>query len=203
MPFYEYRQSSLEKQRALVQERIARGFPPHHPPHLDQGSRYYLLTAAIYEHAALIGGEVRRDSFQHDLLAAFNQPEIEVATWVILPNHYHILAWLPSLKIAAPIFNQLHGRTSRLWNVEDGCQGRKVWYRYSDRAVRDEAHFYRAINYIHANPVKHGYVARSREWRWSSLHRYTDTLGFEWLEATWRRYPVGDFGMGWDEDGTV
>lgn len=200
MPFYEYRQLNPDEQRRLVQQRIARGFPRHRPPRLEEGAGYYLLTAAVYEHRTLIEPDARRDQFQDALLAAFDHEEIEVAAWVVLPNHYHILVWLPSLRSVSSIFNRLHGRTSRQWNLEDNQQGRKVWYRYSDRVVRDEEHFYRALNYIHANPVHHGYVQRSRDWRWSSLERYIDAMGFEWLESTWKNHPVGDFGKGWDDD---
>jgi putative transposase len=200
MTFYKYRQLNPDEQCALVQERLARGMPRHRPPHLEQGARYYLLTAAVYEHKALIDPAARRDQFQETLLAAFDQAAIEVVAWVVLPNHYHLLAWLPALGNVATIFNQLHGRTSRQWNVEDQQQGQRVWYRYSDRVIRDEAHFYRTLNYIHANPVHHDYVQRSRDWRWSSLKRYVETLGMEWIESTWRRYPVDDFGKGWDDN---
>jgi putative transposase len=199
MPFYEYRQLNPDEQRTLLGERIARGFPRHRPPHLEQGAGYYLLTAAIYEHCVLIDPDTRRDQFQDFLLAAFDGAEIESVAWAVLRNHYHILVWLPSLRSVASIFNRLHGRTSRQWNLEDNQQGRKVWYRYSDRAIRDEAHFYRALNYIHANPVHHGYVQRSRDWRWSSLAHYINILGMEWMESMWRRYPVEDFGKGWDD----
>jgi putative transposase len=199
MPFYEYRKLSPEEQAALVQERRARGFPAHRPPHLDQGPRYYLLSAATYEHAPLIEPAARRDTFQRALISAFEQQDIEITAWVLLPNHYHILVWLPTITLAAPIFNQLHGRTSSEWNREEGQRGRKVWYRYSDRAIRDEPHFYRAINYIHANPVNHGYMRLSRDWPWSSLQRYLEEVGIEWLDSIWKRYAVGTFGRGWDD----
>jgi REP element-mobilizing transposase RayT len=35
---------------------------------------------------------------------------------------------------------------------------RKVWYSFRDRAIRDERHTYHALNYLHFNAVKHGYV---------------------------------------------
>jgi putative transposase len=112
MSFYKYRQLSPDEQRALVQERLARGMPRHRPPHLEQGARYYLLTAAVYEHKMLIEPAARRDQFQEALLAACDHTEIEVVAWVVLPNHYHLLAWLPSLGNVATIFNRLHGRIS-------------------------------------------------------------------------------------------
>ncbi|MCG8347005.1 MAG: hypothetical protein MI924_04415 [Chloroflexales bacterium] len=113
MPFYEYRKLSTEEQQALIAERLARGFPPHRPPHPDQGPGYYLLTVAIYEHAPIIDPSTRRDPFQQALITAFTQPALPICAWVILPTHYDLLIWLPPLTIVAPIFNQLHGRTSR------------------------------------------------------------------------------------------
>jgi putative transposase len=37
--------------------------------------------------------------------------------------------------------------------------------------IRDENDFARHIDYIHINPVKHGYVTRVGDWRHSSFHR--------------------------------
>jgi putative transposase len=186
MPFYEYRKLSPEEQRALVAERLARGYPPHRPPHPEQGPGYYLLTAPCYEYRAVMVPESRRIAFQQRMLDLFNQPGIIVCVWVVLPNHYHVLACLPALAVVPPIFNLLHGGTSRLWNLEDDKVGRKAWYQYSDRRIRDEDHFYRAINYLHNNPVRHGYARDAREWPSSSLSRYIDEVGTEWLERLWR-----------------
>ena len=42
----------------------------------------------------------------------------------------------------------------------------------SEHLIRDEADFNRHIDYIHSNPVKHGYVAQVSHWPYSSFHRY-------------------------------
>jgi putative transposase len=75
-----------------------------------------------------------------------------------------------------------------------------VWYKFSDRMIRNEAHFYQALNYIHVNPMKHGYVKDPYEWLWSSLQSYYDSRGRDWLREQWRSYPPGDFGMGRDDE---
>ena len=38
--------------------------------------------------------------------------------------------------------------------------------------VRDETDYRRHIEYIHFNPVKHGYVTAPVDWPYSSFHRY-------------------------------
>lgn len=200
MANYDYHSLSRAEQRKLVQERIARGFPAHRPPHLEQGEGVYFLTAACYRHVPHLRSPTRRDAFQEQLLSLCKQHTLDVFAWVILPNHYHLLVGMQALQRVPPVFKQLHGRTSRQWNLEDKTPGRTVWYAYYDRGIRDEEHFYKTLNYIHANPVRHGYVKRSSDWAWSSLSLYYESLGQEWLEATWRRYQPDNGEQSWDED---
>ncbi len=44
--------------------------------------------------------------------------------------------------------------------------------RYWEHVVRDETDLRRHIEYIHFNPVKHGYVKAPIDWSYSSFHRY-------------------------------
>ena len=64
--------------------------------------------------------------------------------------------------------------------------------------MRSDAHFFATVNYIHNNPVRHGYVEKWQHWPFSSVHRYLEDAGREWIAATWRDYPVRDYGDGWD-----
>jgi putative transposase len=41
-----------------------------------------------------------------------------------------------------------------------------------ERPLQDEADVERTIDYIHADPVRHGWVRASRKWPYSSLHAY-------------------------------
>ena len=45
---------------------------------------------------------------------------------------------------------------------------RGIW----QHMIRDEADYARQLDYIHYNPVKHGYVTSPYEWEYSSIHRY-------------------------------
>ena len=38
--------------------------------------------------------------------------------------------------------------------------------------IRNEGDFERHVDYIHWNPVKHGWVERVADWPYSSFHRY-------------------------------
>lgn len=48
-----------------------------------------------------------------------------------------------------------------------------VWQRrFWEHAIRDEVDLARHIDYIHANPVKHGLAADPFDWQWSSYRKY-------------------------------
>jgi putative transposase len=50
---------------------------------------------------------------------------------------------------------------------------RGIWQRrFWEHQVRDETDLERCCDYIHYNPVKHGYVQRARDWPWSSFPRF-------------------------------
>lgn len=196
---YEYRRLSPEERQRLVEERLARGYPPHQPPHLVRENATYLLTAACYEHYHHLHTAERRQAVLDLLFEQFILAGMEVLAWVVLTNHYHLLVHVARFADLAQVFRTVHGRTSYIWNQEDGVNGRKIWYRYSDRLIRSEQHYCATLNYIHYNPVKHGLVTSPYDWKWSSVHWYLGEHGREWLQDLWRRYPVQDYGKEWDK----
>jgi hypothetical protein len=66
---------------------------------------------------------------------------------------------------ALPVTEQVS--SSRFFKTERGIWQRRYW----EHTLRDEADFARHVDYIHFNPVKHGYVKRVKDWRYSSFHR--------------------------------
>jgi putative transposase len=83
---------AAKERQALIEERKSLGHPPHSPPHLRQDDACYLLTATWYEHYAHMKDPARRQQvldllFEHRVLRG-----IELRAWVVMPNHYHLLA---------------------------------------------------------------------------------------------------------------
>jgi len=40
--------------------------------------------------------------------------------------------------------------------------------------LRNETDYIRHVDYIHYNPVKHGWVTRVADWQYSSFHRFVE-----------------------------
>lgn len=199
---YEYRKLSPKERQEIVNYRLEHGYPLHAPPHPFRETGAYLISAANFEHKPVMKFPERRTGFETRLLKAIKEIADEIIAWVILPNHYHILLYVHSLNHVSFALQHLHGTTSREWNIEDGLtRKRRVWYKFADTFIRNDAHLHTAFNYIHYNPVKHGYVTDPYDWHWSSLSLYYDDMGRDWLRDHWKSYtPSPDFGKGWDDD---
>ncbi len=110
---------------------------------------------------------------------------------VILPDHLHAIWTLPpgdrdfSTRwgvIKSGFSRELPAvegtRQSRQRKGERGIWQRRFW----EHLIRDEQDLARHADYVHFNPVKHGYVTRAAQWPHSSIHRYirTGVLPEDW-----------------------
>jgi len=197
-----WRRLSEDQRKEVLEYRKCHKRPWRRPPHFDQGNTHYYLTGACYEHRDWIGHSPQRmGDFYESLLETIQNhaDSADPAAWCVLPNHYHLLLRTANLKSLVTALSRLHGGSSFRWNREENCQRRKVWHGVSDRAMRSEGHFWATVNYIHHNPVKHGYVARWDEWPFSSATGYLKNLGREEAARIWNDFPILDYGKGWDE----
>lgn len=102
---------------------------------------------------------------------------------VILPDHIHAIWTLPpgdadysmrwrnikrSFTATIPPERRPGIFASRKHKKEQAIWQRRFW----EHRIRDERDFENHVNYIHFNPVKHGYVSRPVDWPHSSIHRY-------------------------------
>jgi putative transposase len=108
----------------------------------------------------------------------------------ILPDHIHALWALPENDndfatrrslIKSGFSRGIDARPRS--NSKSSRREKGIWQRrYWEHAIRDDADLNRHVDYIHFNPVKHGYVARVADWPHSSFHRFVER-GL--LEADW------------------
>ena len=67
----------------------------------------------------------------------------------------------PSFQIIQALFERILG-------------GARLWREFDERPLHDEAEVQRQVDYIHADPVRHGLVRSPRKWPFSSLHAYIE-----------------------------
>jgi putative transposase len=98
---------------------------------------------------------------------------------VILPDHLHTswrlpntddnfsIRWMVIKRKFSAGFKTEGVNASKQSKREKGIWQRRFW----EHCIRDEADWRRHMDYIHYNPVKHGYCATPAEWPYSSFHR--------------------------------
>ncbi len=196
---YHWRQMTELQRAEALRLRQQCGLPWHGPPH-GMERHWYHMSAACYEHRPILGSSIQRMAgFERNLLAALAPVSEALSAWCILPNHYHFLIQCMNLPSVRKALGALHGRTSHDWNEEDGLRGRTCWHRCLPKPVKSDAHRWATLNYIHHNPVRHGYVTQWQTWPFSSAAQYLEFVGREFAERMWREYPLLDYGKGWDD----
>ena len=140
----------------------------------------------------------------------------ETAAAVLLPDHLHCLWNLPRGDHRFPLrWKQIKAEFTERWLEAGGTERpvtagrmgrgeRGIWQRrYWEHLIRDEDDLERHVEYIHYNPVRHGFMARPGEWPWSSFHRFVrlGRYGPDWgrpsrSRRAWSRRSR-DPGVGW------
>jgi putative transposase len=146
--------------------------------HRIPGGTYFFTVALADRRSALLTDQII------SLRAAFRDTRrrhpFTIKAIVILPDHLHTIWHLPDGDVDFPTrWRLIKSRFSRdlptgepLTASRARSGERGIWQRrYWEHTIRDDDDFARHVDYIHFNPVKHGYVAHPAEWPFSSFRR--------------------------------
>lgn len=123
---------------------------------------------------------------------------------VVLPEHLHAIWTLPygdgdfatRWRLIKTTFSRGLRRPEPVSASRSRKHERGIWQRrYWEHTIRDESDLARHIDYVHFNPVKHGYAEHVQDWPFSSFRRMV-RLGFypaDWASGLGEQ-PDGGFG---------
>jgi len=143
------------------------------------GGTYFFTVNLLERRHTLLTDRV--DALRGAFAAARMARPFEIIAIVILPDHLHCIWRLPpgdddhatrwrQIKTAFVKCVPCGERRSirRRAKAERGIWQRRYW----EHLIRDERDLRNHIDYIHFNPVKHGWAQRPRDWPHSSFHRF-------------------------------
>ena len=153
------------------------------------GGTYFFTVNLLERHRRLLVDRV--DDLRASFRATHRARPFEVIAIVILPDHLHCLWRLPdgdtdNTNRWAQIksgFSRCIPKEERRSAQRVARRERGIWQRrYWEHVIGDEGDLRRHVDYIHFNPVKHGYVARVCDWPHSSFHRWARAgrCGVDW-----------------------
>ena len=64
--------------------------------------------------------------------------------------------------------------------------------------MKSDRHFWAPLNYVHHNPVHHGYVTRWQDWPFSSGGSFIEQWGHDRVIELWKEYTIDRYGKEWD-----
>jgi putative transposase len=150
------------------------------------------LTLVTYKRSPLFTSPEHMSRLRQALQTVLGEMPFEFVAGVVLPEHLHFLWTLPEndgnysrrvgrMKV---LFTQaLRGKRCLPTTVSQSRQKHResdVWQRrFWEHTIRDEVDFQQHFDYLHDNPVKHGWVKCPHEWEVSSFHRWVERGVYE------------------------
>ena len=159
------------------------------------GARVFFTVALARRGSTILMDEVTR--LREAVRLTKSERPFDIDAWVVLPDHLHAVWTLPAgdwdfstrwgaIKARFTMSVRRAGFTppsrlpvvasGRYAGVNPGLRHDKgeagLWQRrFWEHHIRDEADYWTHVRYCWMNPVKHGFVTRPEEWRYSSVHR--------------------------------
>ena len=145
----------------------------------------YFFTVNSYNRRPLLTSDIVRQGLREAIIKTRKTLPFKIDAWVLLPDHLHAIWTLPpeDANFAArwAMIKQYTSKSCRHLfenneKVGDSRRTRKemsFWQRrFWEHLIRDDEDYEKHFDYIHWNPVKHGYVTRVIDWPHSTFHLY-------------------------------
>jgi len=154
-----------------------------------KGGCYFFTVNLLERKKTLLVDEI--DQLRCVLNKVKQDHPFQLDAMVVMPDHMHVLMTLPEndnnyamlwtlikagFSRALPKIERINA--SRKKKGERGIWQRRYWEHY----IRDDNDYQKHVDYIHYNPVKHGYVTRAVDWPYSTIHKYIadGILSLDW-----------------------
>ena len=168
-----------------------------------KGGTYFFTVNLAQRNRSLLVDEI--DKLRNTMANVIKRHPFKLDAIVVLPEHLHALWTMPEddcdyatrwMLIKSGFSRQLpKGERRNASRIKKGERG--IWQRrYWEHLIRDEQDYKRHVDYIHYNPVKHGYVNRASDWQYSSIHRF---IANKILDQNWGSNIKPFEAVGWGE----
>lgn len=144
----------------------------------------YFFTITTHRRQALLTDPRCRESLRNAINKVRLEMPFDIVAWVLMPDHLHAVWQLPQndkdYSLRWSLIKQHVTRDCAAWLPRQDLSASRnkrgegsLWQRrFWEHLIRDETDLSRHLDYIHYNPVKHGYVANVADWPYSTFHHY-------------------------------
>ena len=157
--------------------------------------RYY----HIFNHAVGKDNLFKCDDNYLFFLKRYQQHILPIAdtfAYCLMPNHFHLLVRIKPLKdlvnprgfknpegldsvkvehFLSHTFGSLFNSYTKAFNKQQNRKGKLFLENFERKRINEESYLRNIIQYIHFNPVYHGFVNDLRDWKYSSFQCFLTT----------------------------
>lgn len=146
-----------------------------------EGALYHVMSRGN-DGRVIMSDDEDREVFLSVLGEMSERFEIEVHSWVLMSNHYHLLLKTRRANLSKGM--QWFGATyTRRYNVKHKRSGHLFQGRFKSLLVENDNYLLRLSCYIHRNPLRAKIVKRLADYKWSSYRTYAYAEPCpDWLE---------------------
>jgi putative transposase len=157
---------------------------PNYRRSLVQGGTYF-FTVVTYKCKSLFSDDSARLFLRDAITNVRSKYPFKIEAMCLLPDHLNTIWTLPEGDINyARRWSAIKGNFSREYrkqinrriapNRSRQIRGEVTFWqrRFWEHLIRDQSDYKLHFDYIHFNPVKHGYAQSVSDWPWSTYHRY-------------------------------
>ena len=157
--------------------------PNYHRSFVEGGT--YFFTLVTYNRLPILTHERSCNILHQEWIKVRERFPFETIAICLLPDHLHCIWRLPGGDANYPIrwkeikrrFTIRYVREIKPGEAPNQSRQRKheaaVWQRrYWEHTIDDQEDLEEHLDYIHYNPIKHGYVKQAGDWPFSSFSRY-------------------------------
>jgi putative transposase len=147
-----------------------------------EGALYHVLSRGN-ERRAIVTGDEDRELFLDTLAEMSQRFEVDLFTYVLMDNHYHLLLRTPRANLSKSM--QWFGATYTCrFNARHNRSGHLFQGRFKNMLVENDAYLLQLSYYIHRNPLRAGTVRRLGSFRWSTYRAYAYGKNIpKWLDT--------------------
>lgn len=156
--------------------------------------RYYLpnhfvfVTVVTHNRNKILLGNV--DLLRQCIQKTKEKFVFDIFAIVILPNHFHMILKPTNIKEFSVIVGSIKRRFTKAieekfkdTNISESKIKRKekgVWQRrFFEHLIKSDKDLYNHLDYIHYNPIKHGYTKNVKDWEHSSFKKFVELGNYE------------------------
>lgn len=175
--------------------------------HYESYGNLFFITSVVVGHISMFNHNQYSDIFVSSLKFYQDRGDITLIAWVLMPNHFHLIAKTNNVSNISTVIGGLKRYTSRKVGellqktdnlklikllreaaIQEPGKATTIWKpRFDSLVITSEEVLKQKIDYIHTNPVRKGLVDEPTQWYYSSASAYEGKSGIDVeVDTKWR-----------------